>query len=320
MAQTDAAGQPADELLATPSQPHRNATRALLLDIAAAGDRLVAVGERGVVLYSDDAGGNWTQAQVPVSVTLTAVTFPTTGRGWIVGHGGVILHSDDGGESWRAQRQGFRAPEPKDVDSAPRPDRPFLAVWFADANTGIAVGGYGLVMRTDDGGRTWQSLDDRLENPYGWHLNAVAAVGDSVFIAGERGHIHRSDDRGRSWTEIASPYDGSYFGITALDGGKLVAHGLEGRVHLSEDRGRSWRRMPAPLEAAATDVARLPDGRQALVANSGAVLCRPAGGERFRVIRAKGRPLVAVAPVNGGAALIAAGVGGISRIDLGPGC
>ena len=44
----------------------------VLQAITQAGQRLVAVGERGLVLLSDDAGKHWRQAQVPVSVTLTA--------------------------------------------------------------------------------------------------------------------------------------------------------------------------------------------------------------------------------------------------------
>lgn len=49
------------------------AATSMLLDIAKAGDRLVAVGERGHILYSDDKGESWVQAAVPTSVMLTRV-------------------------------------------------------------------------------------------------------------------------------------------------------------------------------------------------------------------------------------------------------
>ena len=39
--------------------------------------RIVVVGEQGHILYSDDECEGWIQAKVPVSVTLTAVCFPT---------------------------------------------------------------------------------------------------------------------------------------------------------------------------------------------------------------------------------------------------
>ncbi len=51
-----------------------------------AGNRLVAVGERGIVLLSDDAGLNWKQVDVPVSVTLTGVQFVSPMKGWAIGH------------------------------------------------------------------------------------------------------------------------------------------------------------------------------------------------------------------------------------------
>src|ERR1700736_1725395 len=52
------------------------AAYAALMDVTRAGDRMVAVGEHGIVILSDDSGRSWRQAKVPVSVTLTAVKFP----------------------------------------------------------------------------------------------------------------------------------------------------------------------------------------------------------------------------------------------------
>ena len=84
------------------------AAQSLLIDIARAGERLVAVGERGHVLYSDDSGQRWIQAPVPVSVMLTAVWFLDAQHGWAVGHDGMIIATDDGGASWRPDRRRCR--------------------------------------------------------------------------------------------------------------------------------------------------------------------------------------------------------------------
>ena len=77
------------------------ANEALLLGVTRAGKRLVAVGEYGDILLSDDEGQSWHQAKkVPTTVTLTAVDFVDDKTGWAVGHDTVILKTEDGGETW----------------------------------------------------------------------------------------------------------------------------------------------------------------------------------------------------------------------------
>ncbi|MEE4192756.1 MAG: YCF48-related protein, partial [Halieaceae bacterium] len=96
----------AADFAANPALPVPDARAANLLDMTQAGARLLAVGERGLIVYSDDQGRSWQQARVPVSETITAISFPTDDHGWAVGHGGVILHSGDAGESWQLQFDG----------------------------------------------------------------------------------------------------------------------------------------------------------------------------------------------------------------------
>ena len=76
---------------------------ALTLDVTRAGPRLVTVGERGHILYSDDEGDTWTQAKVNSRAHLNAVYFADELNGWVVGEDAVILHSTDGGETWQKQ-------------------------------------------------------------------------------------------------------------------------------------------------------------------------------------------------------------------------
>src|SRR5262245_9614082 len=85
------------------------ASKSLLQSIAKAGNRLVAVGQRGHIVYSDDQGATWKQAAVPISSDLTAVYFANDKNGWAVGHDGVILATDNGGDKWTLQLDGRRA-------------------------------------------------------------------------------------------------------------------------------------------------------------------------------------------------------------------
>src|SRR3989344_304981 len=84
--------------------------RAVLLAAAAAGQRLVAVGERGVVALSDDRGVTWQQAACPVSVSLTMVRFADERHGVAVGHGGTGLTTSDAGARPRWPRRPLPRP------------------------------------------------------------------------------------------------------------------------------------------------------------------------------------------------------------------
>ena len=97
------------DVLDLPAVPSDQATQARLFGITRAGDRLVAVGQRGFILYSDDWGESWQQANVPVRSTLLTAFFINPQEGWVSGHDGVVLHSSDGGESWIKQLDGYQA-------------------------------------------------------------------------------------------------------------------------------------------------------------------------------------------------------------------
>src|SRR5262245_7305089 len=83
--------------LSTPALIPPRAASWVLLGVGAAGERLGAGGERGIVVSSADHGASWQQSALPLSSTLTGVHFATAQQGWAVGHDGVILHSADGG-------------------------------------------------------------------------------------------------------------------------------------------------------------------------------------------------------------------------------
>ena len=65
-----------------------------------------SVGVHGIIVYSDDEGETWTQAEtVPFTKTLTDISCPSQNKCWAVGHDATILHSFDGGKSWEIQYQ-----------------------------------------------------------------------------------------------------------------------------------------------------------------------------------------------------------------------
>lgn len=344
------------DLASLPAFKTAKAAQALILSVAAAGERLVAVGERGIVVYSDDHGATWTQAEVPVSVTLTALTFPTPAEGWAVGHDGVILHSADRGVTWQVQFDGVRAAaavhqdaerrvalararadaaSPRDeaavaaldqaetaLDDAQAgvrfaPSRPFLAVAFQDARFGLAVGSFGQIFRTSDGGATWVYLGDRIDNQERLHYGAIAIdPSGRIVVAGEGGRITRSTDFGEHWTVAALPERGSITGLRRV-GSALLAYGGGGRVYRSADDGATWARIATCTGK--TLIAALVQGDSVLLYDSGgAALLSGDGGLRWTCPAATGsspRPVAGIAAAGDGK-MVLAGPGGLRVSDI----
>ncbi|MGF0238324.1 WD40/YVTN/BNR-like repeat-containing protein [Rhodococcus sp. IEGM1300] len=282
------------------------ASKSLMLDVVHAGKRLVAVGDRGHILYSDDQGNSWTQAKVPTRQLLTSVFFVDDKHGWAVGHDAQILASEDGGVTWTKQFEDLKR------------EAPLLDVWFKDVNSGFAVGAYGALLETTDGGKDWQDVSDRLDNEDQYHLNAITAVKDAgLFIVGEQGSMFRSSDWGQTWEKLEGPYEGSLFGVIGTaQPNTLLAYGLRGNLFRSTDFGTTWE--PVELKAARgalefglSGATLLDDGSIVIVGNGGSVIRSSDNGETFSVFNRPDRISVSAVTAAGNGNLILAGQGGV---------
>ena len=318
------------------------AVRSPLLAVARAGTRLVAVGQRGHILTSDDQGAHWLQAEVPVSTDLVALQFPSAQHGWAVGHDGVILHSSDGGRRWERQLDGRQAAalmqaaysqgaRSKESDAAltearrmlaDGPDLPFLDVCFTDERHGYAVGAFNLIFTTSDGGAHWVPASERADNPRSQHLYGIRAVRtsdaagvtrDDITIVGELGLVLRLDPASQRFTAVPTPYPGTFFGLLATPD-LLLAYGLRGNAWRSLDAGKSWQQIATQVQTGLTGAALLDDGRIALVSQGGQLLLSSDQAASFKVLAGiKPVPIFGVSPA-GGKALALVGARGV-RIE-----
>jgi photosystem II stability/assembly factor-like uncharacterized protein len=269
----------------------RTLSHLLLIAAASAGSRVVAVGEHGYAIYSDDQGKTWLRGATPRHAMLTAVTFVDAKNGWTVGHDGQVLATRDGGATWTEQRY------------KPDDKQPLFAVRFSDKEHGIALGAYGLFLETADGGETWTPRTIMQGDK---HLYAVESdASGRMAIAAEAGTLLISADQGRSWVPATSPYKGSFFGLATTADGALLVYGLRGNIFKSADFGKTW--TPSASEGTATlqGGARLASGELVLVGSAGAVLTSHDNGATFhRVAGHKAMTYSTVLPTEAGALLL----------------
>jgi photosystem II stability/assembly factor-like uncharacterized protein len=295
--------------------------RIILLDIDKVDGRLVAVGERGFVLYSDDQGGTWTARPTPVTRTLTGVAFKDAKLGVAVGHGGSIVRTEDGGATWNQV-----VVEETGTDS-------LLDVQHLGGDHFIAYGAFGLYLDSTDGGRTWQRRtilepapaagaadsgseeeEEYLGEPFDRHISRVIRVDSSLLLVGESGTLARSDDEGVTWSRLESPYEGSWFNALRLDDGTVLVFGMRGNVYRTADLGASWEKVPLATTASLMSGVQLTDGHVLLAGNTGLLAL---SRDRVRTLELHWSPaakgFAQIVEANG--RLLAVGESGVTAID-----
>lgn len=225
-----------------PAQMDARALHSLLLDVAAAGQRLVAVGERGNILYSDDQGKSWLQAQVPVQVTLTATHFPTPLLGWAVGHDGVILHSRDGGVTWKKQLDGYQTGKLMARAAQQQMEKLTIAIEAAEKKGTDAEA---LSEARDNAEIALDEAQTEIDVGPNRPLLDVWFQNEQVgYASGAFGYLFRTVDGGNNWQDISlhvkNPERLHLYGIQGWSDGTLLVVGEFGFAQRSKDAGATW--------------------------------------------------------------------------------
>lgn len=185
-----------------------------------------AVGHGGTVIKTADGGAQWKKVTTGMQYLFNDVKFPTPQEGWIVGQYEIILHTTDSGSNWETVHGG----EPAALDISQLKEGELVAedfgqeeevhtlnsIYFLNPQTGWAVGEYGTILRTVDGGKTWTKLKSGSEHT----LVDVDFLDQNFgFAVGLDNTILKTTDGGDTWTS-ESPYKKThYYGITFRRGG-----------------------------------------------------------------------------------------------------
>jgi len=257
-----------------------------------------AVGSAGTILWSEDAGTSWIPRNSGIKSDLRGIAFLTADKAVAVGKGGVILKTTDSGRTW--------------VQKGAAMD--LFAVQFTDERTGFAVGGNlgylknrQLILRTTDGGESWQPQRKR----WGPVLYSLSSAGPQGFLAcGAKGTLVRGTDGSSRWTSLKSPTKRALSSL-ALSGDKGVAVGSYGVIVRTVDGGRTWTAELPDKEKSLASVS-LADPEHGLVTGEeGTLLWTSDGGRTWtRSKTAPGRNVWSPCLLNPTTAL-ALGLGGI---------
>jgi photosystem II stability/assembly factor-like uncharacterized protein len=280
----------------------RTVQRLLLVDAERFGNRIVAVGDHGYIVISDDFARTWRRARAPSSILLTALDFLDDRLAIAVGHDCAILTTSDGGETWT---QAF---------SAPSEGRPLLDVLFVKKDFAVAVGAYGAYYESTDAGKTWTSRKITADDK---HYNAIIELGEGrLLILGEAGTILASNDWGKTWSPIVSPYKGSLFGAVVAEDGAVVAFGMRGRIFRSKDKGATWAAIDNPSTATLIGGEKLFDGALVLAGSQGTALLSRDNGLSFVPIQTKTTRALAKAVQGSSGVVLLLGDGGTYEVAV----
>jgi photosystem II stability/assembly factor-like uncharacterized protein len=332
---------PVAGVLERPAMKVVKPAQCVMIGVTRAGNRVVAVGERGVIIYSDDNGDTWKQADVPVSVSLTEVAFSSPQNGWAVGHGGVIIHSSDGGKTWVRQLEGIAAAKmaletakayQKKAGASDKnaqnllskvqllvedgPDKPMLDLYFKNDKEGFVIGSYGYIFHTMDGGATWTCLMDHVDNPDGLNLYCIRHTDGMIYISGEQGLFLVSKDNGNSFQRIQTPYQGTYFALDVASD-SIVLGGIRGNAYYSFDKGSTFSKSDTPQGSASfANIIRRSDGTLLFADQAGVLLTSNDQGKTIRQVDS-----LRLAPISalldmGDNNIMTVGYGGAIRVKL----
>ncbi|QIL73990.1 hypothetical protein G7048_26225 (plasmid) [Diaphorobacter sp. HDW4B] len=255
-----------------------------------------AVGHRGVVLTTQDAGATWKRRFAEQQLNEL-----------------IVNHYKAAGAAADSAGARAAAGAARSIEDGSTPS--LLDVWFESPTTGYVVGTFNLIFRTDDAGKTWVPTMEAVDNPEELHFYAVRGQGNGLYMTGEKGSVWHFDAAQKRWAAVPTGYVGTLFGLVA-DGLRVLAYGMRGRIYASEDAGQHWQVVSSPAKAGIVAGVRLQGGEIVLADQSGELLQSKDAGRSFAALNAKSRVAAFSLLQSGTGQLFAAGPGGVARVAM----
>ena len=187
------------------------------------------VGIDGLIMHTTDAGVNWDIQHSNPDQAFWSVFFVDDHEGWVCGWGHVY-HTIDKGETWIHQNTPWCAGA-------------FMDVFFINPDTGWIVGAYEIVLRTTNGGHTWEKIQNSIPEDKWfarvdfWDELHGCAVGSAPNF---NAFVMVTDDGGLTWMETSPTDCADLTEVEYVDSLIIWASGSDGYVMKSTDGGQTW--------------------------------------------------------------------------------
>jgi photosystem II stability/assembly factor-like uncharacterized protein len=248
-------------------------------------DTVYAGVEDAALFKSTDGGQNWTE--------LSGLRCNETGSGWQPGAGGLCLHtilldptnpqrivvaisaagafrSDDDGKTWQPINRGLRSEGLPDPDALVGHCVHRIAMHRSRPNV-LFMQKHWDVMRSDNGGDSWQEVSGNLPTDFGFPIDVHAHDPDTIYVVPIKSdsehypldgklRVYRSRSGGNEWEPMTKglPQRDCYvnvlresMAVDSLDSCGIYFGTTGGQVYASRDAGENWspivRDLPAVL-------------------------------------------------------------------------
>ncbi len=227
-------------------------TKVAFLSVACLSDGTVVVtGQKGLAMRSRDHGKTWDKLETGVKRDLLSVKFATPQVGVAVGDFGTMVRTEDGGNTWSTIKLPTDVVLPEDVADIVEPGDVLLYdVDFATPEQGWAVGEFGIILTTADGGKTWHPQKSPVETTL---FGVQFTDANNGFATGIEQVLLRTTDGGANWKKIDVPgRKGFVLGLydVAVQGKVGWVIGDSGLLLRTTDGGDTWERIDLPIKLA----------------------------------------------------------------------
>lgn len=192
----------------------------------------VAVTAERQVWISTDNGKTWQANNLDTEEAPQFLSCGPDNRLWVAASFSTILNSTDQGKTW--QQTTFDE------------DLIFTYVKFFNAQHGLAVGEFGSVYSTEDGGENWSPKEEHIPNDF-FPLAVDFADSQHGWVGGSSGVIFHTADGGDTWVKEATDTDAPIYGLSAGPLGVFAAGGFGTFLERQPEVGgvATWKRSSA---------------------------------------------------------------------------